>query len=118
MTPLTKFQLAVKAAAEDCDIPKVIVYGETFYEGLESTSIWSSDAVADEDFKWLRSWLNERLQPPFVLLEDKAAKHNRRELLIESLWLVGGVLECIILVLGVVALFDYALIPLWRYLSG
>jgi hypothetical protein len=61
MTPLTKFQLVVKAAAEEHQIPKVIVYAETERFGLPNTSIWSSEAVKRDDFFWMRCWLDEQL---------------------------------------------------------
>ena len=61
MTPLTKFQRAVKLAAEECDIPKVIMYAEDGLGDSVSTSIWSTEAAGHDDFYWMRAWLDEQL---------------------------------------------------------
>lgn len=103
MTPLTKFQLVVKAAAEDCEIPKVIVYAEEGLGDELSTAIWSTEAVERDDYFWMRSWLDEQLGAA-----DPDPFYER----------YGGIFEIVLMLCGIGALIDWILIPAWRYFSG
>jgi hypothetical protein len=49
-----------------------------------------------------------RLRPSMVKIEDDATFYDR----------YGGALELFLMACGVAALFDWVLIPLWRYFNG